>query len=73
MHYKTEIHRKFVHASAEDQNPKQGPEIWFSVSHHISAKAIIENMQYKTEIHRQIVYAHVEIRNPKRMPKYDIL
>ena len=44
MQYKTEIHRKFVHASAEIQNPKQVPKIWFSVSNHISAKALIENM-----------------------------
>ena len=46
MHYKTEIHRTFVHASEEIQNSKHMSQIRFSVSQHISAEATIEKMHY---------------------------
>ena len=68
MHYKTEIHRTFVYAFAEIQNPKQMLKIRFPRSNHIAAEALIENMHYKIEINRQFVYAFVEIQNPKQVP-----
>ena len=46
MHYKTEIQRKFVYASAEIQNHKQMLKILFPVSQHISAEALVEKMHY---------------------------
>ena len=70
MHYKTEIHRKIVYAFADIQNPKHMPNIWFSLSNHISAEAVIENMHYKTKVHRNInVYAFADIQNLKHMHK----
>ena len=47
------------------QNPKHVPKIWFTLSNHISAEALIENMHYKTEIDRKCVYAFADIQNPK--------
>ena len=48
MHYKTEIYRKLVYASAEVQNPKQMLKILFPVSQHVSAEAPVEKMHYAT-------------------------
>ena len=69
MHYETEIHRKFIYAFAEVQNPKQMPKIRFSVSQHISAEAPMEKMQCRTEIHHKFVYVFDEIQNVEQMPK----
>ena len=69
MHYNIEIHRQFVYAFAEIQNPKQMFKIQFLVSQHILTEALIEKRHYRIEIHRKFVYVFAEIQNPKRMPK----
>ena len=60
MYHKTEIHRNFVYAFADIQNPKHMPKIRFSLNNHISAEAPIEKMYYEIEIHRRFVYAFAE-------------